>query len=676
MMEWTKDDIDVVRYARIIPVEVVEERGSGHAGTAVSLTPLLYTLFQRHLRHNPTDPNWSGRDRFVLSCGHASLALYLQLYLSGYGLELDDLRNFRVRGSVTPGHPERGVTPGVEVSTGPLGQGIANAVGLALSGARVEAMLGTELFSPYVWCLASDGDLEEGISGETASFAGAMGLSRLALIWDDNRISIEGSTDITFREAVDDRFRSYGWTVLGIDDAEDMDEISRVLTEARSIYDRPVFIHMRSVIGHPIPGVAGTSKAHAGAIGRDRLRELKTLLGTDPDAAYEMPANVLAHARRVVDRGIALQAQWGNAVERWREESPALAQLLDRIVNGQLPDNLQPTFDRLATQGRKVATREASGAVLEAVGRGMPELWGGSADLAGSNNAIVALESSFLPRGTASTEWPGLYGGRQLHFGIREHAMGGILNGVALHGLTRVFGATFFVFSDYMRPSVRLAALQQLPVIYIWTHDSIGAGEDGPTHQPVEHLWSYRAIPGLAVARPADWIETVEVWRRVLSQRSGPTALVLSRQAAPELDRNSTWGTPSNGGYIIREASEPDAILYGTGTEVNVCLAAADVLADRGIRCEVVSLPCLEWLAEESPEYRDRVLRGSAPARVVLEAGIAQGWAHVLGSDVECISVEEFGTSGSGSEALVSSGFDPGHVADVVMRQLSLVSTK
>ncbi|MDX5400567.1 MAG: transketolase [Actinomycetes bacterium] len=657
-----------MRFARIIPVEVVEEAGSGHAGTAVSLTPLLYALFQRHLRHNPHEPEWMGRDRFVLSCGHASLALYLQLYLSGYGLEIDDLRAFRVRGSRTPGHPERDVTPGVEVSTGPLGQGVANAVGIALSGARVADMLGTELFSPHVWCLASDGDLEEGVSGEAASLAGALGLSGLTLIWDDNRISIEGPTGITFREDVGARFRAYGWDVLTIDDAEDLDAISAALDAARAVTDRPVLIRLRTVIGYPIPGLAGTHNAHAGAVGPERLAALKEHLGADPKARYEMP--VLDHAREVAERGRTLQAEWEAAVARWREERPEQAQLLDRLRDGVAPDGLDGALDGVAAVARTAATRQASGAVLAAVGPVMPELWGGSADLAESNNAVVAADLSFLPRGGESAEWPGRYGGRQLHFGIREHAMAGILNGIALHGLTRVFGATYLVFADYLRPAVRLAALQQLPVIHVWTHDSISVGEDGPTHQPVEQLWSLRAIPGLAVARPADWVETVEVWRRVLTRRSGPTALALSRHATPVLDRSSSWGSPDRGGYVVRAADNPQAILYGTGTEVGVCEAAADLLAGKGIRCEVVSLPCLEWLAEESAEYRDRVLHRPAPARFVLEAGISLGWAGVLGSDVRCVSVEEFGTSGSGSEALAAAGFTPEAVAAAVTERL------
>lgn len=668
MAGWTSEDHDVVRYARIIPVEVVEEAGSGHAGTAVSLTPLLYALFQRHLRHDPRDPDWLGRDRFILSCGHASLGLYLQLYLSGYGLEIEDLRAFRVRGSRTPGHPERGVTPGVEVSTGPLGQGVANAVGLALSSARVADLLGTDLLSPHVWCLASDGDLEEGVSSEAASLAGALGLSRLTLIWDDNRISIEGSTDITFREDVAARFRAYGWEVLTIDDAEDLDEISTVLTAARAVTDRPVLVRLRSVIGHPIPELAGTHHAHAGTVGPDRLRQMKAALGVDPDAAHQMP--VLDHARKVAERGQELHVTWDDAVARWREEDPVRAQLLDRLRDGEPPEDLDDALDDVAAKARTAATRQASGAVLAAVGPVMPELWGGSADLAESNNAVVAADLSFLPRDVDSAEWPGRYGGRQLHFGIREHAMAGILNGIALHGLTRAFGATYLVFADYLRPAVRLAALQGLPVIHVWTHDSISVGEDGPTHQPVEQLWSLRAIPGLAVARPADWHETVEVWRRVLTRRSGPTALALSRHATPVLRRSSSWGSPDRGGYVVRTAEDPRAILYGTGTEVGVCEAAADLLADRGIPCEVVSLPCLEWLSEEPADYRARVLHRPAPARVVLEAGISLGWAGVLGSDVQCISIEDFGTSGSGSEALAAAGFTPEAVADGVIARL------
>lgn len=651
-------DADVVRYSRVLPLDIVQAKGAGHAGTAMSLTPALYVLFQEFLRHDPAQPEWRGRDRFVLSCGHASLALYVQLYLSGYGLEMDDLKKARTFGSRTPGHPEFGHTPGVETTTGPLGQGIGNAVGIAMESARMRHILGTELYSPQVWCFASDGDVQEGISHEASALAGTLGLRGLVLIWDDNRISIEGDTAIAFAEDVSARYAAYGWSTLEISDAEDMDEIRRVYAEASDVQDRPVFIRLRSRIGNPMPSHGGTAKAHSGAPGEDEIRAVKEVLGLDANEHFAMPRELVEHARLIGERGAAAHSQWAERVSAWQIAQPESALLLERMVARDVSaatsaiDDLRPTLTG-------VATRVASSAVLNAVAEILPELWGGSADLAESNGTKISGIDNFLPRGISSTEWPGELGGQLVHFGIREHAMGAILNGIALSGLSRPFGATFFVFSDYMRPSVRLAALMKLPVTYIWSHDSVAVGEDGPTHQPIEHLWSNRAIMGLSVVRPADAIETADAWRRILGAPDGPVALALSRQNLPLIASKTTQQTgAARGAYVAWEIEDtrPDVILIATGSEVSLAIEAAEKLASEKIMVRVISAPCLEWFEAEPGSYREQILPRAVTARVSVEAGTDTGWHKWVGTHGRTVAINGYGQSGAGELVLESLG--------------------
>jgi transketolase len=653
-------DDEALRYARVLPLDVVQAKGSGHAGTAVGLAPLMFTLFQEYLRHDPADPHWLGRDRFVLSCGHTSLSLYLQLFLHGYGLEMDDLRAARTLDSLTPGHPEVGHTPGVETTTGPLGQGIGNAVGMAMAARRVRGMLdaeaetGTSPFDHRVFCLASDGDLQEGVSHEAAALAGHLQLEGLILIWDDNEISIEGSTRLATSEDVSARMAAYGWHTLRIDDAESPDALRAGLDEALAHRGGPVFIRLRSRIGNPMPTVGGTAKAHSGAPGTEEVAATKTALGLDPALSFHMPAELLTHTRdRAAARGRALQEQWAEGAGRWRAGNPEGSALLERLISGELPAGWDDDLPGFAP-GTALATRIASAKTLVAAGKSLPQLWGGSADLAETNGTWSAEFPSFLPPGVQNEQWPGDEYGRVLHFGIREHGMGSVLNGIALDGLTRGFGATFFVFSDYMRPAVRLAALMNLPVLYVWTHDSVAVGEDGPTHEPVEHLWAYRAIPGLSVVRPGDANETVAAYRRVLGERSGPTAMVLSRQNVPTLDAvDAAREGTARGGYVLLDTpGQPDVILMATGSEVHLAVEAAEQLSGEGVAARVVSLPCLEWFQEQDPQYRDDVLPRAVTARVSVEAGTAQGWYRYLGSDGVPVSVEEFGLSGNGAEVL------------------------
>jgi len=663
--EWaTGLDEAVVRHARVLPLDVVQAKGSGHAGTAVGLTPFLYTLFTEYLRHDPADPRWAGRDRFVLSCGHTSLSLYLQLYLAGYGLELHDLRAARTLDSLTPGHPEYGHTPGVETTTGPLGQGIGNAVGMALAARRTRGMLdryATEGASPFdhrVFCLASDGDLQEGISHEAAALAGHLALDNLVLIWDDNEISIEGDTAIAASEEVGLRMRAYGWSVLEIADAESPDAIRTALDTALALRGSPVFIRLRSRIGYPMPGIGGTAAAHSGAPGADEVAATKTVLGLDPAASFAMPVELLEHSRSSArSRADRLVAEWTARYDDWRERAPESARVYDRLLDRRLPsgwDDGLPAF----SPGGSLATRIASSRVLDAASAAIEELWGGSADLADTNGTFVPGLPSMLPPGVTSEQWPGDEFGRVLHFGIREHAMGAVLNGIALHGLTRPFGATFFVFSDYMRPAVRLAALMGLPVTYVWTHDSVAVGEDGPTHEPVEHLWANRGIPGLSVVRPGDANETLAAWRRILSSDSGPHALVLSRQNLPTLDSpDRVLAGTGLGGYVLVEPAEaPELILVATGSEVHLAVQSAELLASEGVAVRVVSMPCIEWFDEQSAAYRDLVLPPSVTARVSIEAGTAQGWHRFTGLAGRTVSVEGFGLSGNGADVLARKG--------------------
>jgi len=665
----TELDERVVAHARVLPLDVVQANGAGHAGTAVSLTPALYVLFQEVLRHDPAGPAWPGRDRFVLSAGHASLALYVQLYLSGYGLEMDDLRRTRKLGSRTPGHPERGVTPGVETSTGPLGQGLGHAVGMAMAARRVRALLdpdaapGDSPFDVRVWCLASDGDLQEGVSHEVAALAGRQRLEHLVVLWDDNRISIEGDTSLATAEDTPARFAAYGWRVLEVADAEDPARVRAALTEAARPAGAPTFVRLRTRIGHPMPHVGGTAAAHAGAPGADEVAATKALLGL-PDAPFSMPDELLAHARRVRERGAAAHAAWRERLAAWRAAHPERAALLDRLERRALPDgwaDALPTFE----SGRSVATRVASSQVLAALAGVLPELWGGSADLAESTGLDVAAWTDALPENPD---------GRQVHFGIREHGMTAVLAGVALFGLTRAVGSTYFVFSDYLRPALRVAALMHLPVTLVLTHDSLAVGEDGPTHQPVEHLWSLRAVPGLDVVRPADARETVAAWR-VLLERERPTALVLSRQGLPVLDvpDDAVLAGVRRGAWVVADDPEPDVVLLATGSEVSLALAARAALAARGVAARVVSAPCLEWFAEQDAAYREAVLPPGLRARVAVEAGVDQGWYRYVGLDGCVVGVADYGLSGAGDQVLAARGV---HVDAVVDAALAVVGRR
>ncbi|MCC3276241.1 transketolase [Arthrobacter sp. zg-Y20] len=669
---------DAIRHARVIPLDVVQAKGSGHAGTAVGLTPFLFTLFQEYLRHDPADPAWLGRDRFVLSCGHTSLSLYMQLYLHGYGLEMSDLQATRTLDSITPGHPEYGHTPGVETTTGPLGQGIGNAVGMAMAARRVRGMLdrdaerGTSPFDYRIYCLASDGDMQEGISHEAASLAGHLKLENLVLIWDDNEISIEGPTATATSDDVSARMASYGWTVLEISDAESREDIRTVLDSTLRLTGSPVFIRLKTRIGFPMPGLGGTAKAHSGAPGAEEVAATKALLGLDPAKAFFMPENLLAATRSAsATRANTLKNEWEAKFDAWAGSHTEQAKLLERLRKGDLPEGWDSGFPTFSP-GSHLATRVAGAKVLAAAGKNMEELWGGSADLAETNGTWSAEFPSMLPPNTANADWPGDEYGRVLHFGVREHAMGSILNGIALNGLTRIFGATFFVFSDYMRPSVRLAALMKLPVTYIWTHDSVAVGEDGPTHEPVEHLWAARAIPGLAVVRPGDANETVAAYEKIFQERSGPTALVLSRQELPTLQQvDSVQSGTGRGGYVlIGDGNDPEIIIIATGSELHVAVESATVLLERGVAARVVSMPCIEWFDAQPEEYRESVLPSSVTARVSVEAGIAQGWYRFVGATGETVSVEGFGLSGNGSEVLRRKGISREAVIEAAERAI------
>jgi transketolase len=679
-------DAEVVAHARVLPLDVVQAKGNGHAGTAVSLTPALYLLFQEVLRHDPAEPTWPGRDRFVLSAGHASLALYLQLFLSGYGLELEDLRLARTLGSLTPGHPEYGHTPGVETTTGPLGQGLAMAVGMALGARRLRGLLdpdmaaGTSPFDHRVWCVAGDGDLQEGISHEAGALAGHLRLGALVVVWDDNRVSIEGDTSVATSEDVAARFAAYGWRVVECDDAEDPAALRAAFTAATSPaaagdHERPTFLRLRTRIGYPMPTVGGTAAAHSGAPGPEEVAATKIALGLDPTRSFDFPQHLLDHTRRVGERGAATRRAWTAGLTAWRARaSAARVELHDRLQAGELPRGWVDALPRHPVESAPVATRVASNRVLVAAAAALPELWGGSADLAETNGMLVPGWRSVLPPGTSSDEWPGDPYGEMLHFGIREHAMAAIANGITLAGPTRPVVATFFVFSDYLRPALRLSALMERPVLHVWTHDSVALGEDGPTHQPVEHLWSARAVPRLAVVRPADANETTAAWIRALQTRDRPIALVLSRQALPVLgDPEATIEGALRGGYVVAPTPEeadaaPDVLLLATGSEVALALAARERLAVAGLSARVVSLPCLEWFDAEPEEYRDAVLPPSVTARVSVEAGTAQGWWRYLGSWGEAVSVEDFGASGKGDEVLAACGITVEAVVAAALR--------
>ncbi|MGW2448919.1 transketolase [Streptomyces sp. NPDC001675] len=670
--EWTDLDRRAVDTARLLAADAVQKVGNGHPGTAMSLAPVAYTIFQKVMRHDPADPEWTGRDRFVLSPGHTSLTLYTQLFLAGYELELDDLKAFRTHGSKTPGHPEYGHTAGVETTTGPLGQGVANAVGMAMA-ARYERGLfdpdapqGESPFDHTVWAIVSDGDLEEGVSAEASSLAGHQKLGNLVFVYDDNHISIEGDTATAFSEDVLKRYEAYGWHTQRVaptaDGDVDVPALHAALEAARAETGRPSIIALRTVIAWPAPNARNTEASHGSALGEDEIAATKRLLGFDPERTFEVADEVLDHSRRALDRGAEAHAAWDKRIAEWRTAHPERARLFDRVSKGELPEGWQdalPVFE----EGKSVATRAASGKVLQALGPVLPELWGGSADLAGSNNTTIDKSSSFLPAGNPLPEADPY--GRTVHFGIREFSMAAEMNGIALHGNTRVYGGTFLVFSDYMRNAVRMSALMQLPVTYIWTHDSIGLGEDGPTHQPVEHLASLRAIPGLNVVRPADANETAIAWAEILKRHAtapAPHGLALTRQGVPAYAPNED---AAKGGYVLRESSTetPEVIIIATGSEVQLAVAARDLLEAEGVGTRVVSMPSVEWFEEQPRAYRERVLPPAVKARVAVEAGIGLTWHRFVGDAGRIVSLEHFGASADAATLFAEFGFTPENVA-------------
>ncbi|MDO5498744.1 MAG: transketolase [Propionibacteriaceae bacterium] len=671
---WTELDTRAVNTARILAADAVQKVGNGHPGTAMSLAPVAYLLFQKVMRHNPADPSWTGRDRFVLSCGHSSLTLYCQLYLGGFGLELDDLKALRTWGSQTPGHPEYEHTDGVETTTGPLGTGVGNAVGMAMAARRKrglfdpDAAVGQSVFDHQIYCIASDGDLQEGVSSEALSLAGTQRLGNLTLIWDDNRISIEDDTRIAFTEDVAARYAAYGWHVQTVDWVGDGDytenlaAMAEALEAAKQVTDRPSFIQLRTIIAWPAPKLQGTGKSHGSALGDDEVAATKELLGFDPEQTFEVADEVIAHTRGLIERGKAAQAEWQQKFDEWHAAHPEAAALFDRLGARELPDGWDAELPVFEAGEKGVATRAASGDFLSAAAKTLPELWGGSADLAGSNNTSPKGEPSFLPIDRQSEMFSGDEYGRVLHFGIREHAMGAIMNGIAQHGSTRVYGGTFMVFSDYMRPPVRLAAIMGLPVTYVWTHDSVGVGEDGPTHQPVEHLSALRAIPGLDVVRPADGNETVACWKAILHHTDRPAALALTRQNVPTFPRGSDGFAGledvARGAYILKDCEgTPEVVLIATGSEVQYAVAAADQLNAEGTPARVVSMPCREWFDEQDDAYREAVIPPAVRARVTVEAGIAMSWADLLGDAGRAVSLEHYGASAAGSVLFEKLGF-------------------
>ena len=674
---WTALDDQAVAYSRALAADAVQKVGNGHPGTAMSLAPVAYTLFQRHLVHDPSDPQWLGRDRFILSCGHSSLTLYIQLFLSGYGLEMKDLESFRTWGSLTPGHPEFGHTAGVEMTTGPLGQGVATAVGMAMAARFERGLLDPNtpaqesVFDHSIWVICSDGDLQEGVSAEAHSLAGTQELGNLNIIYDDNRISIEGDTHNAFTEDVSARYRAYGWHVIDVaaasDGNVDIAALDAAMVAAKKESSKPTLIRMKSVIAWPAPKARGTAASHGSALGEEEIKQTKINLGLNPDEHFAMPTDVLAHARLVKQRGATVRAEWNAKFEQWKNANTDKADLLNRLQMRTLPvgwDSQLPVF----APGKDVATRAASGEVINAIAAVLPEFWGGSADLAGSNNTSIKGGGSFLPA-SSSIEGANPYG-RIIHFGIREHAMGSILNGIALHGLTRAFGGTFAVFSDYMRPAVRLAALMNIPTTFVWTHDSIGVGEDGPTHQPIEHFAALRAIPGFDVIRPGDANEVTEAWKKIIT-RERACGILLSRQNLPVFDRTEcepASGT-ANGAYVLKDLPNPRAILIATGSEVSLAIEAQSALAAEGINVRVVSAPCLEWFAEQDQGYKDSVLSPNI-VKVSIEVGIAQGWRELIGDSGVAISLEHYGASADAKRLFKEFGFSVENVVAQVKKAI------
>ena len=661
---WTTLDDRAVAYARALAADAVQKVGNGHPGTAMSLAPVAYLLFQRHLVHDPSDSHWLGRDRFILSCGHSSLTLYIQLYLSGYGLEMKDLENFRTWGSLTPGHPEYGHTAGVEMTTGPLGQGVATAVGMAMAARYERGLLDPDSqqskssFDHRIWVICSDGDLQEGVSAEASSLAGTQSLGLLNVIYDDNRISIEGDTHNAFTEDVSARYRAYGWHVIDVaaqaNGDVDLIALDAAMEAAKKEVNKPSLIRMKSVIAWPAPKAQGTAASHGSALGVEEIKATKTALGLNPEEDFAMPAEVLAHAREIKKRGAEVRATWEESFALWAKTQPERAKLLERLRAKELPSNWDSTIP-VFPAGKDMATRAASGEVINALAEHLPEFWGGSSDLAGSNNTSIKGAASFLP--STSSIAGANPNGRIIHFGIREHAMGAILNGIALHGLSRSFGGTFAVFSDYMRPAVRLAALMNIASTFVWTHDSIGVGEDGPTHQPIEHFAALRAIPGLDVVRPGDANEVAEAWKTIIT-RNRPVGILLSRQNLPVLDR-TIYGSASNvsrGAYVLKDTNNPQVILIATGSELSLAVEAALTLESDGISVRVVSAPCLEWFDEQDRSYKESVLPPNI-LKVSIEVGIAQGWHKYIGDTGLAISLEHYGASADAKRLFKEFGF-------------------
>ena len=704
---WTELDVRAVDTVRCLAADAVQKAGNGHPGTAMSLAPLAYLLYQNVMRHDPADPQWLGRDRFVLSCGHSSLTQYIQLYLSGYGLELDDLKSLRTWGSLTPGHPEVHHTPGVEITTGPLGSGLASAVGMAIAQRRQRGLFdpdaapGASPFDHHIYVVASDGDIMEGVSHEASSLAGHQELGNLTLIYDQNHISIEDDTNISFSEDVGKRYEAYGWHVVTVDwrsswnkdssegngsntYVEDVDALLAAIDTGKTVSDKPTLVILKTVIAWPAPGKRDTGASHGSALGEQEIAATKKLLGFDPAQTFEVGIEVLARAREVIGRGKRAHGEWDKGYAAWRTSHSEGASLLDRLVARKLPADLATALPTFPADPKGVATRAASGTVLTALADLMPELWGGSADLAGSNNTTMAGAPSFIPVSKQTDEYQGGPYGRTLHFGIRELGMGCILNGITLEGLTRAYGGTFLVFSDYMRPAVRLAALQKLPVTFVWTHDSIGLGEDGPTHQPVEHLAALRAIPGLDVVRPGDANETAVAWRTILEHTDRPAGLILSRQALPTLDRQtfaSAEGT-AKGAYVLKEGSGgtpgsgPAVILIATGSEISIAVEARETLQSQGVSTRIVSMPCREWFEACDQSYRDQVLPPHIRARVSVEAAVPMGWRDFVGDAGRIVSIGHFGASADAATLFREFGFTPAAVVAAAQESIASAGGK
>ncbi|WP_053738327.1 transketolase [Nocardia sp. NRRL S-836] len=675
--DWTELDKRAVDTARVLAADAVQNVGNGHPGTAMSLAPLAYTLFQRVLRHDPADPDWIGRDRFVLSAGHSSLTLYVQLFLSGYGLELDDLKHLRKWGSKTPGHPEHGHTRGVEITTGPLGSGLAAAVGMAMAARRERGLFdpdaapGQSPFDHHVYVIASDGDIEEGVTSEASSLAGTQQLGNLVVFYDDNKISIEDDTTIALSEDTAKRYEAYGWHVQVVESGENVKGILEAVEKAKAVTDKPSFILLRTIIGYPAPNKQNTGAAHGAALGVDEVKATKEILGFDPEQTFEVADEVLQHAREVVKRGEHAKAEWQKSFDAWASANAEAKTLLDRLVARELPQGWDADLPSYEPGGKEISTRKASGEAINGLAKHLPELWGGSADLAESNLTTIKDAKSFGPASISTEMWNADPYGRVLHFGVRENAMGMILNGIALHGPTRPFGGTFLVFSDYMRPAVRLAAIMQAAVTYVWTHDSIGLGEDGPTHQPIEHLAALRAIPDFAVVRPGDANETAYAWKAVIEQL-GPVGLALSRQNLPILEGTSAEGV-KRGGYVLFGDDNPEIVLIGTGSELQVALEAGKVLQGEGVAVRVVSMPSVEWFEKQDAEYRESVIPSSVKARVAVEAGIAQPWYRYVGDNGEIVSIEHFGASADYQVLFKEFGFTTEDVVTAARRSLDNV---